>query len=450
MADRPLSILALSPYTVHARRSAAQSLLDLLRALARRGHRVHLVAPAEVNEDSHETQLAAGLHVHAVGRPAAQPFALKLMRALPVVRRSEIDIGAEMMAALPARAERVIALAGVDTVLTLPPPGPSFWTALWLRQRHGLPVATLPGETMADEWFVSTPVTRLLLQPFVHFVTNPYDVATLIRAGCGEGMVHQLPPFFPDPASAAVLGATPVPNTHVSGVGPPGPLTEADWNANPMAQRHGIPFGPSVLFVGRQSTENDIRSVLEMMALLWRQHPMAKLILAGEPTVERDRELAKLEAIDARMTRQVHRVDRFDESELASLIPLASVVVTTGRRDPLARNTLVAWAHRRVPVGDPLGGAWLLSQNETGLWASAGNPATLARVVGLALAEEAFRENMANEGYRRFMRQHTATLAAERVEQVLMEMVALRAVAGIRRPARGGSPGGGSEPGVKP
>ncbi len=400
---RRLSITLASVYGFDAHRSAARSARDLAGALARRGHHVHFVCPRAAESGPPVFEAAPHFKVHRVEQGGIAEPLLRLARFLPVVRRSGIDIGAE---SLPNMLAAVESLAS-DVVLASPPPGPAFWSAFVVQQKTKKPVFLLPSETMVDEWLIHTPVTHRLLHGLHHIVTNPFDRATLRDAGCDENRLHVVAPFIAtEEAEYAAFNE---------------PVTAAPHE---LAARFGIGAYPTVGFVGRQSAESAIDTLIDAMSAVWRELPDVQLLLAGEPTAERDVALARLLQAAPQLRTRVICIDRFDEADRASVFALCDVVACSQRRDPLARSALETWHAKRVPVGDPLGGGWLISHNQTGLFASSGSAATLARALMQLLADKPLRDNMASEGRRRMMRLHTAEKAAETVEGLLLAALA--------------------------
>lgn len=159
-----------------------------------------------------------------------------------------------------------------------------------------------------------------------------------------------------------------------------------------------------VLFVGRRSPSKRLDVLYQAMVEVWRNHPEARLVIAGPPAAGGPDPLGMSSlTVDS-------RVDVFgtlDDEEKARLYSNALVAVTPSLTESFGLTTLEAWSHGTavVAVGTPVNRS-LISHGDDGILTNA-DARSLAEGISALLQDPALAEQLGENGRQKVERKFT-------------------------------------------
>jgi glycosyltransferase involved in cell wall biosynthesis len=187
--------------------------------------------------------------------------------------------------------------------------------------------------------------------------------------------------------------------------------------------KYGLGRDPAVGFVGRQSAAKGMKVLLEAMPAVWEAKPEVKLVLAG-PREHRQAEVqAAIEAFDSDRKRRVVEIDRFAESDKASLYEALDVLAVPSVAESFGICYLEAWMCGRPVIGARIGSTeCVIEDGIDGLLVTPGSASELAAAILELLSNSARRAEMGRIGRAKTLSRHTWDKVVDRVEKIYGEV----------------------------
>jgi glycosyltransferase involved in cell wall biosynthesis len=210
----------------------------------------------------------------------------------------------------------------------------------------------------------------------------------------------------------------------VGGVGIyPGAFAVRDGAA--VRARHGLTGLPVVGFVGRQAENKGVVALIRAMRTVWQWNPEVRLVLAGfvpSGTTERDR---ALEALSEQERRRIVRIDRFDESEKASIYDALDIFVMPSTEESFGIAYLEAWMCRKPVIGARIGSTRCVIRDRVdGLLVDPADPADIGRSIIELASNATRRQTLGYNGYEKTVEHHTWERVTDRVEGLYLALTA--------------------------
>ncbi|MDP2431398.1 MAG: glycosyltransferase family 4 protein [Pseudomonadota bacterium] len=169
-----------------------------------------------------------------------------------------------------------------------------------------------------------------------------------------------------------------------------------------------LPTSPHVVLARNLEPLYDIASGLRAMAILLREHPLARMSIAGSGP-----ERARLEALadELGIAAQVRFTGRLDSQEMAALYRDASLSLNTALADNMPNSVLEALACGLPVVSTDVGGVpFLVRHEETALLVSPGDADAMATAMARLIGDDALRQRLIRNGL-----EHVQAFTWERV-----------------------------------
>jgi glycosyltransferase involved in cell wall biosynthesis len=236
------------------------------------------------------------------------------------------------------------------------------------------------------------------------------------------------------PRSDCAVALTPSEAEHLRGLGTPrtaviGGSVPADWGnaADPAALRRRLGIGsePVVGFVGRQDEGKGTPALIAAMRLVWRNHPEARLLLAG-PAAHRDAATqAALAAIGPNERQNVVEVHDFSDAEAPAMFGACDLLAQPSVEESFGLVLIEAWKMGRPVIGADIPATRdLISDGEDGLIVPPADPPALADAIVRLLGSESTRTLMGERGRAKVMEHYTTETMIDAWESLLLDVVA--------------------------
>lgn len=175
------------------------------------------------------------------------------------------------------------------------------------------------------------------------------------------------------------------------------------------------PVSPHVVLARNLEPLYDIDSGLRALAILLREHPLARMSIAGSgPERERLEALADELGIAAR----VRFTGRLDSQEMAVLYRDASLSLNTALADNMPNSVLEALACGLPVVSSDVGGVpFLVRHEETALLVPPGDADAMAIAMARLIENDALRQKLIRNGL-----EHVQTFTWERVGRQWLDL----------------------------
>jgi glycosyltransferase involved in cell wall biosynthesis len=188
--------------------------------------------------------------------------------------------------------------------------------------------------------------------------------------------------------------------------------------------RHGLTGVPVVGFVGRQAENKGVVALIQAMRTVWQWNPEVRLVLAGfvpSGPPERDR---AIDALSDQERRRIVRIDRFDESEKASIYDALDIFVMPSTEESFGIAYLEAWMCRKPVIGARIGSTRCVIRDRVdGLLVDPADPADIGRSIIELASNAAGRQTLGRNGYEKTVDYHTWEKVTDRVEGLYLAMI---------------------------
>jgi glycosyltransferase involved in cell wall biosynthesis len=182
-------------------------------------------------------------------------------------------------------------------------------------------------------------------------------------------------------------------------------------------RRHGLGDAPLVGFLGRICAGKGVPLLVEAMRLVWRRHPGARLLLAGNRWDDGPPE-ALLESLTAVERGRVLLLPDYPEAYKADLYAALDVFAMPSIAESFGIAYLEAWLCRKPVVGSRIGAIrCVIRDGVDGLLAEPGDPRDIARAIQALLADPARRADMGERGRAKTLAHFTWDAVTDRVER---------------------------------
>ena len=179
----------------------------------------------------------------------------------------------------------------------------------------------------------------------------------------------------------------------------------------------------TLLVPGRFVPEKGHRFLLQALELLRKQNLRPKALCVGEGPLAAD---IAAERARRGLDGQVVLCGAVPNAELLALVRAAHTVVMPSTNEGLPISALEAMALERPLVASRVGGLQLLIEdNVSGLLVPPGDPAALAEGIAKLMGEPALRERLGREARRRIEAGYSTEAVAERWETYYHELLAI-------------------------
>lgn len=175
------------------------------------------------------------------------------------------------------------------------------------------------------------------------------------------------------------------------------------------------PASPHVVLARNLERLYDIDSGLRAMATLLRDHPQARMSIAGSGP-----ERGRLEALanELGIAAQVRFTGRLDSQEMAALYRDASLSLNTALADNMPNSVLEALACGLPVVSTDVGGVpFLVRHEETALLVPPGDAAAMAAAMARLIEDDDLRRRLVGNG-----REHVRAFTWERVGRQWLDL----------------------------
>lgn len=181
------------------------------------------------------------------------------------------------------------------------------------------------------------------------------------------------------------------------------------------------PATPLVVFAGRLASNKGLHHLLPAFATLWRAHPDARLVLAGEDQDQRARleTLARSLGVEDR----VHFTGHLDDSRYRSALAAGDAFVLPSEWEAFGIVLVEAMACGVPCVATRVGGAPdVVQDGVTGRVVPYGDEDALARALGGLLSDRALATRMGQAGRARAFKEYSWDAVVERTLGVYREL----------------------------
>ena len=227
----------------------------------------------------------------------------------------------------------------------------------------------------------------------------------------------------------------------VGGVGVyPGAFADRDGAG--VRARHGLTGAPVVGFVGRQAENKGVVALIRAMKTVWQWNPEVRLVLAGfvpSGATERDR---AIEALSDQERRRIVRIDRFDESEKASIYDALDIFVMPSTEESFGIAYLEAWMCRKPVIGARIGSTrCVISDRVDGLLVDPADPEDIGQSIIELASNAAWGQMLGRNGYEKTVEHHTWGKVTDRIEDLYLALASPQVHQRSRLAAREGMAG---------
>lgn len=189
-------------------------------------------------------------------------------------------------------------------------------------------------------------------------------------------------------------------------------------DGEPFRRGFGLGDAPLVLFAGRLASNKGLVPLVAAWELVAKEHPRARLVLAGEDQGWR----AKLEAMSGV---PLLFTGHLDEATYRSALAAADVLVLPSEWEAFGIVLAEAAACGTPAVATRVGGAPdVVQDGVTGRLVEYGDASGLARALSELLADPAMRRRMGEAAKARAFAEYSWEAVVERTEQVYRELLA--------------------------
>ena len=190
---------------------------------------------------------------------------------------------------------------------------------------------------------------------------------------------------------------------YVSG---PGVTPEAiiGGNGARFREQHQLQ-GPVVLSLSSMTYDKGTFHTIEAVRRLWQEGREVELVLAGTPTEEYKRYMARIPVTERE---RIKVVGVLDDKEKRDALAAATLLCMPSRTDSFGIVYLEAWLYEKPVIGaQSWGVADLITQGEDGLLIPFGNVAELARSIAYLCDHEPVAKMMGQRGRAKTLQHHT-------------------------------------------
>jgi glycosyltransferase involved in cell wall biosynthesis len=207
-----------------------------------------------------------------------------------------------------------------------------------------------------------------------------------------------------------------------------------------IRDRHGLGDDPVVGFVGRQDEGKGVPELFDAMREVWKTHPRAHLVLAGQAR-HRDatvtEKLAELHGEGARIV----LLDDFSAADAPHIFAACDVLALPSVEESFGLVFLEAWMCGTPVVGCRIPAVErVIDDGEDGLLVEPGDAADLARALLEILASPERGRQMAAIGRTKVLARHTWDMVTDRWEAALARAARLRRSGAGDGATRGAAP----------
>ncbi len=402
--ERPLRVCLVSQFLPPEETSGTgRFVLDTARELAARGHDVHILTSSSVGHDT--VDLEEGVWVHRLVKTRPRPPSTIHARVPARIWHNAVAVADEV--------ERLHAIRPVDVVLGV------MWDVetIAVRERTAIPVVTTLVTTLGitlrtrPEWTTDPAFMADFGEPMLALERWLMERSDAVHAISDAILTEasEVGAAVVDPARATVA-----PLGVVDHLGPPAPPPEGD---------------PTVLFVGRFEKRKGIDLLLGAIPQVLATHPSVRFVLLGAHDLpgehgESYRDVFLREHAGAPWMDRVEMPGIVDDDELWDAYRRCDVFVAPSRFESFGLVYVEAMMAGRPVVALDAGAApEVVVAGATGELVEADADA-LAAAISALLADPALRHRMGAAGRRRFEEHYSAAAMAERVERLLVDVVA--------------------------
>ena len=177
--------------------------------------------------------------------------------------------------------------------------------------------------------------------------------------------------------------------------------------------------GRVVLFVGKLEERKGYRTLLEAAPFVLKRHPEVQFWFAGHGELAE----AAMQAERLGITASVRLLGWTDPDELSALYQDASVCCLPSFNEGLPMCVLEAMSHGAPVVCTPVGGLpELIEDGRTGLFAAAGDPASIAGKIGILLDDPERASEMAQAAQQQIQQTCGLAVVTESLRKIYFEL----------------------------
>jgi glycosyltransferase involved in cell wall biosynthesis len=192
--------------------------------------------------------------------------------------------------------------------------------------------------------------------------------------------------------------------------------------------RYGLGNHLVVGFVGRQTANKGVGTLLQAMKTVWNWNPKVRLVLAGvRPPV--DREIGPIvEGLTDFQKERIVWINDFSSDEKASIYDSFDVFVLPSMGESFGIAYLEAWMCDKPVIGARIGPTQcVIEEGVDGLLAKPRDPEDTARAIIELLADSKKRQAMGRTGHAKTIAQYTWDKVTDKVERLYLDVKAARA-----------------------
>ncbi|MCI0619609.1 glycosyltransferase family 4 protein [Candidatus Wolfebacteria bacterium] len=172
------------------------------------------------------------------------------------------------------------------------------------------------------------------------------------------------------------------------------------------------PDASMVATISRLEHKNGVHDLIDAVAILFRQHRNICLVIAGDGS---QREYLEKKVAARGLTENVLFLGGVPKEEVGSIIASADVFARTPLSEGFGISFLEGMAAGVPVVATPVGGIPdFIEDGVTGVFAEAGNPASIAEAVGRVLTDKKLRAALVANGLKLTQEKYNWDIIAER------------------------------------
>lgn len=268
------------------------------------------------------------------------------------------------------------------------------------RRRTSRPLVLIGGLHTRDDWGFNRPtIYRAIRKADAYIAYTDYERDFLVAKGISSEKIY-------------VIGCGAEPKTFKRA------------NGDRFREKLGLDRNPLIAFVGQQTGDKGIDTLIRAMPLVWKKVPETRLIIAGAPTSFTSHIHNILNTLPERDRGKVSILDTFSEEEKADILAACDVFASPSAYESFGITFLEAWISGKPVVGTTSGAIpAVVSEGQDGLLVSYGNHPELASVLLELLYDADLRDRLAREGRKKVLSRYTWDIVARRFHQVYQKAI---------------------------
>lgn len=195
-------------------------------------------------------------------------------------------------------------------------------------------------------------------------------------------------------------------------------------NGDRFREKLGLDRDPVIAFVGQQTGDKGVDTLIRAMPLVWKKIPEARLVIAGAPTSFSQHIHNVVKTLPEKDRKKVTVLNTFSEEKKVGILAACDVFASPSAYESFGITFLEAWVSGK-PVVSTTSGAIpsVVRDGQDGLLINYGNSAELASALLELLFDANLRDKLARQGRKKALSRYTWDIVARDFRQVYQKVI---------------------------